>query len=75
MKVTCPHCGKSVVVNGIGRPSLNVPVTKVCDTLQLYHSVTVAAKQLKVSRPYIYKVLKADGMTPADVLRGKSNEV
>lgn len=61
MIAVCPHCGKAVVVNGFGRPRLNIPVNKVCDALQLHHSVTAAAKELGCSRGYIYKVLKNRG--------------
>jgi predicted transcriptional regulator len=58
MIIECPFCGKSVVVNGFGRPRLNIPVNKVCDALELHHSVTAAARELGCSRGYIYKVLK-----------------
>ena len=58
MIVRCPHCGKPVVVNGFGRPRLNIPVNKVYDALHLYHSVTAAARELGCSRGYIYKVLR-----------------
>ena len=68
MIVACPHCGKSVVVNGFGRPRLNIPVKKVYDALQLHHSVTAAAIELGCSRGYIYKVLKHRG---CDVKTGK----
>ena len=71
MLVRCPHCGKSVVVNGFGRRPLNIVVTKVCDSLQLHRSVVLAANELGCSRAYIYKVLKADGLTVADVIRRK----
>jgi hypothetical protein len=50
MIVECPHCGKPVVVNGFGRPRLNIPVNKVCDALRLHHSVTAAARELGCSR-------------------------
>ena len=58
MIIECPYCGKPVAVNGFGRPRLNIPVNKVCDALQLHHSVTAAARELGCSRGYIYKVLK-----------------
>ena len=70
MLVQCPHCGNSVVVNGLGRKALNMPVIKVCDALRLHRSVLVAANELKCSRAYIYKVLKVAGLTPADVIKG-----
>ena len=71
MKVQCPNCGETIAVNGIGRKAFNMPVTKVCDVLQLYRSVPAAANKLGCSRAYIYKVLKADGLTVQDVIRGQ----
>ena len=70
MLVQCPHCGGTVAVNGFGRRPLNIVVTKVCDALRLHRSVLAAANELGCSRAYIYKVLKADGLTPADVIKG-----
>ena len=58
-------------MNGIGRKAFNMPVTKVCDALQLHRSVLAAANELGCSRAYIYKVLKADGLTVQDVIRGQ----
>lgn len=72
MMVQCPHCGKPpVVVQGFGRRAFNMPVTKVCDALRQHCSVLAAANSLGCSRTMIYKILKANGMTPADVIRGK----
>jgi len=68
MIVQCPHCGKSVVVNGIGRKPFNIPVNNVCDALRLHRSVPAAANELGCSRAYIYKVLKANELTAADVI-------
>ena len=71
MKVQCPNCGESIAVNGIGRKAFNMPVTKVCDALQLYRSVPAAAEKLKCSRALVYKVLKTNGLTVQDVIRGQ----
>ena len=71
MKVQCPDCGKTIEIKGIGRRPLNIVVTKVCDALQLHRSVVLAANELGCSRGYIYKVLKADGLTAADVIKAK----
>lgn len=70
MKVQCPHCGKSVMVNGIGRKPLNIAVNNVYDALRLHRSVLAAANELGCSRAYIYKILKAEGLTPADAVKG-----
>ena len=69
--ITCPYCGKSVVVKGLGRKSLPIAVINVCDALQLHGSVLTAANELGCSRAYIYKILEANSMTPADVIKGK----
>jgi hypothetical protein len=68
MIIQCPACGKSVMVNGLGRKAFNMPVTKVCDALLLRHNVLGAANELGCSRAYIYKVLKANGLTAEKVL-------
>ena len=70
MLVQCPYCGKSVVVNGLGRKRLNVPLKNVCESLQAYKSVA-AANKLNCSQGYIYGVLKANGLKLKDVIRGK----
>jgi len=70
MLVHCPHCGETIVVNGLGRKAFNMPVTKVYDALRLHRDVLAAANSLGCSRAYIYKVLKADGLTPAGVIKG-----
>ena len=70
MLVHCPYCGGTVAVSGFGRRPLNIIVTKVCDALRLHRSVLAAANELGCSRAYIYKVLKADGLTPAGVIKG-----
>ena len=74
MLIQCPHCGGTVAVNGIGRKPFNMSVTKVCDALQHNRSVLAAANELGCSRAYIYKVLKANGMTPADVIKGHATK-
>ncbi len=71
MLVHCPHCGETIVVNGLGRKPFNMPVTEVYDALRLHRSVLAAANSLGCSRAYIYKVLKAGGMTGKDAINGK----
>jgi len=67
MIIECPHCGKSVVVNGLGRKPLNIPLKIVCEAIQAHRSVVSAAKELNCSQGYIFKVLKANGMKLEDV--------
>ena len=71
VKVTCPHCGKSVVVNGLGRKRLNIPLKNVCESLQAHRTVAVAAQELNCSQGYIFNTLKANGLKLKDVIKGK----
>ncbi|MBM4463423.1 MAG: hypothetical protein FJ012_08820 [Chloroflexi bacterium] len=68
MKVTCPHCGGNLTVDGLGRKRLQVPVENILDKLRTYRSVAVAAQELACSRGYIYGVLKANGVRVKDVV-------
>ncbi len=69
MKVQCQHCGQSVVVNGLGRKPLNIPLKNVCESLQAHHSVAAAARELNCSQGYIFSVLKANGLRLKDVVK------
>ena len=71
MLIECPHCGGKIAVNGLGRKALNIPLINVYDALRLYRSVQGAATELRCSRAYVYKVLKAKRLTPADVIAGR----
>ena len=68
MLVQCPKCGEKVVVKGLGRKPLNIPLKNVYDCLRKYRSVEKAAQELGCSQGYIFKVLKANGFTLRDVL-------
>ncbi len=68
MIVQCHNCGKSVVVNGLGRKPLNIPLKNVCDALRSHCSVAAAAQELNCSQGYIFKVLKANGLKMKDVI-------
>ena len=67
--ITCPYCGKVAATLLLGRPTSNIGVTKVCDALRLCRTVPLAAEKLGCSRAYIYKVLKANGLTPAAIIK------
>lgn len=71
MNIICPSCDTLITVNGIGRKPLNIAVNNVCDALRLHRSVLTAANKLGCSRGYIYKILKADGLTAPEVIKGK----
>ena len=72
MIVKCPHCGKEVAVNGLGRKPLNIPLKNVLESLQARRSVTAAAEELGCSQSYIFGVLKTNGLKLREVIkRGK----
>jgi hypothetical protein len=75
MIVQCPNCGKSVVVNGLGRRPLNIPLKNICEALQAHRSVVAAAKELSCSEGYIFNVLKANGLKLKDVIKEKGHEI
>jgi len=68
MLVRCPHCGKSVMVNGLGRKRLNIPLKNICESLQVHHSVAAAAQELRCSEGYIFNILRANGLRLKDVI-------
>jgi len=68
MIVQCPHCGKTVVINGLGRKPLNIPLKNVCESLQAHHSVVAAAKELSCSEAYIFGMLKTNRLRLRDVI-------
>jgi len=68
--ITCPHCGKVAATLGIGRAATNIVVIDICDALQRTRNIRAAADELGCSRALIYKILKANGMTPANVING-----
>ena len=71
MIVQCPYCGGTVVVNGLGRKPLNIPLKNVCEVLRTRRSVAAAAQDLNCIEGYIFKVLKANGLKLKDVIEGK----
>ena len=68
MIIPCPYCGKPVVVNGLGRKRLNIPLKNVCDCLQAHRNVVTAANELGCSPAYIFGVLKVNGLKLKDVI-------
>jgi len=54
----CPHCGKEVVVNGLGRKPLNIPLKNVRESLRTHRGVMAAAQELSCSPSYIFGVLR-----------------
>jgi hypothetical protein len=72
--ITCPHCGKVAATLSLGRSASNIGVTEVYDALRLCHSVPSAAEKLGCSRALIYKILRTNGTTPADVIKGHATK-
>ena len=70
MKVKCPHCGRTVVVNSFGRKPLNIPLKNVCESLKAHRNVVTAANELNCSQGYIFKALKDNGLKLQDVIKG-----
>jgi len=69
MIIPCPKCGEKVVVNGLGRRRLNIPLKNVHECLRKHRSVEEAANELGCSSGYIYKVLKASELKLRDVFK------
>ena len=71
MIVQCSQCGQSIVVSGLGRKPLNIPLINVCESLRKHPSVEAAAQELNCSQGYIFGVLKANGLRLKDVMEEK----
>jgi hypothetical protein len=69
MIVRCPHCGKDVAVNGLGRKPLNIPLKNVLEFLQSHRGVIAAAEDLGCSPSYIFGVLKKNGLKLREVTK------
>ena len=70
MIVRCPHFGKEVVVNGLGRKPLNIPLKNVLESLRAHRGVMAAAQDLGCSPSHIFGVLKANGLKLREVING-----
>ena len=68
MLVHCPHCGGTVIIGGLGRKRLDIPLKNVSECLQAQRSVVTAASKLGCSPAYIFGVLKAHGLKVNDVI-------
>jgi len=68
MIIQCPNCGEKIVVNGLGRKPLNIPLKNVYEALRAHGSVAAAANELHCSQGYIFKVLKANGLRLKDMV-------
>ena len=71
MIIQCSNCGERVVVNGLGRKRLNIPLKNIYEALQSERSVASAADKLHCSQGYIFNALKLQGLKPSDIIAGK----
>ena len=68
MIIQCPHCGERVVVNGLGRKRLNIPLKNICEALRSDGTVAAAARELHCSQGYIFNILKSYGLKPKNII-------
>ena len=68
MIIQCPHRGERVVVNGLGRKRLNIPLKNICEALRSDGTVAAAARELHCSQGYIFNVLKSHGLKPRELI-------
>ena len=68
MIIQCPHCGERVVVNGLGRKRLNIPLKNICEALRSDGTVAAAARELHCSQGYIFNILKSSGLKPKNII-------
>jgi hypothetical protein len=69
MKITCPGCGKVLVVSGLGRKKLGIALNNVCESLRHKKSISLAAAELGCSEGYIFNSLKAAGLKAKDLIK------
>ena len=68
MIIHCPKCGEKIVVKGLGRKPLSIPLKNICECLRKHRNVVGAAQELGCSQAYIFKALKSNGLGLRDVL-------
>ena len=61
MEINCPHCGKSVVVNGLGRKKGNYSVKIVLDTYRVCGSVRATARKVDMPPGTVWHILNDNG--------------
>ena len=70
MIIQCPYCGQPVLVNGLGRKPLNIPLKNILESVQAHRDVRTAARELGCSPSYIFGVLKKNGLKLNEVIKG-----
>ena len=75
MIVWCLNCGSPVVVNGLGRKPLNIPLKNVCESLRIHRNVVAAAQELNCSEAYIYKILKDNGLKLKEAINNRAKYI
>ena len=76
MIVCCPRCGERIVVSGLGRKRLNIPLKNICEALRAHRNVIAVAHELNCSQGYIFNALKANGLKLKDIIaNGKGSNL
>ena len=66
MEVTCPGCGATVVINGLGRKKRDYAFQNVLVAYQNSESVAAAARKLDMPPGTVWNILKRHGVfTPS----------
>jgi len=58
MKIQCPKCSETFILNGLGRKPLNISDKNVYAALQSHPTKAAAAEYLNCSVGYINSILK-----------------
>lgn len=61
MIVKCPHCGKPIVIEGLGRKKGNYDVQNVLDAFEAHGTIRAAARALDMPSGTVWHVLKDNG--------------
>lgn len=69
VEIYCPNCGAKVSVKVNGRKPLNIPLNKLCESLQIQKNPQLAAENLGCSQGYIYNELKRHGLKVSEVIK------
>jgi hypothetical protein len=72
MKVICPHCGKTVVIDGLGRKPLNIPLKNIFKALKNNCTAAAAGQELGCSEAHIFGILRANNLKLKDVREGNA---
>ena len=72
--VECPSCGCKFQIDDRRRPRVDLNCPIILDNLNETRSVAATAKELKIGRATIYRLLKQRGVNPKDITGRKYNK-